>query len=102
MRPCLDRDPGACFYVVFEPWRVKGARLVPLFELRNRMEELDRNKQYIVYCHGGSRSAVAALILAQNQFEVLSLDGGIRSWPFETQSIYDRQIVMEGRETEAA
>lgn len=86
----------------FDDHHIPGARLVPLFELRNRMEELDRNKQYIVYCHGGSRSAVAALILAQNQFEVLSLDGGIRNWPFETQSIYDRQVVAQGKETEAA
>lgn len=87
----------------FDDHHIPGAKLIPLFELRNRMEELDKDKQYIVYCHGGSRSAVAALILAQNQFDILSLDGGIRNWPFETQSIYDKQIVVsEKKDTEAA
>ena len=32
-------------------------------------------------------SAVATLVLAQNQFDVVSLDGGIREWPFQTMSL---------------
>jgi len=51
------------------------------------MDELDRNKKYISYCHGGSRSAVATLVLTQNQFDVMSLDGDLRDWEFETESI---------------
>lgn len=86
----------------FDDHHIPGATLIPLFELRNRMEELDRNKKYIVYCHGGARSAVATLILAQNQFDVLSLEGGIRDWPFETTSIYEKQIVTKDGDEAAA
>ncbi len=70
----------------YDEGHMPGAILIPLFELRNRMDELDKSKSYVVYCHGGSRSAVATLVLAQNQFDVVSLDGGVRDWehPLET------------------
>jgi rhodanese-related sulfurtransferase len=51
-----------------------------------RMDELDKNQRYIVYFYAGGRSAVATLILNQNQFDVVSPEGGIRDWPFETTS----------------
>lgn len=70
----------------FDDHHIPDSILIPLHELRNRMQELDKNDKYIVYCHGGGRSAVATLLLAQNQFEVASLEGGIRDWPFETAS----------------
>jgi CRP-like cAMP-binding protein len=73
----------------FDDHHIPGAVLMPLYELRNRMDELDRNQRYIVYCHAGGRSAVATLILNQNQFDVVSLDGGIRDWPFETASVME-------------
>ncbi len=79
----------------FDEDHIPGTYLIPLFELRNRMAELDKSKKYIVYCHGGARSAVATLILAQNQLDVVSLEGGIRSWPFETQSIYEKEIIIK-------
>jgi rhodanese-related sulfurtransferase len=64
---------------------IPGAILMPLYELRNRMDELDNNQRYIVYCHAGGCSAFATLI--QNQFDVVSLEGGIGDWPFETTSV---------------
>ncbi len=73
----------------FDDHHIPGAILIPLYELRNRMDELDPDERYIVYCHAGGRSAVATLILAQNQFDVVSLEGGIRDWPFETVATED-------------
>lgn len=58
--------------------------LIPLNELRNRLDELNREDRYVIYCHSGNRSAVAALFLTENHFDVVSLEGGIRDWPFET------------------
>jgi len=57
------------------------------------MKELDPDERYIVYCHSGSRSAVAALKLSQNNFDVMTLEGGIRDWPFETGSLYSKEVV---------
>ncbi len=71
----------------YDEHHIPGAILMPLHEVRDRMAELNKDDKYIVYCHGGSRSAVATLILAQNQLEVMSLEGGIRDWPFETASV---------------
>ena len=63
--------------------RIVGAKLIPLNELVNRMNELSRKQPYIVYCHSGPRSAIAALILNEHRIETLALEGGIRDWPFE-------------------
>lgn len=84
----------------YDEHHIPDATLIPLYELRNRLDELDKSRKYIVYCHGGSRSAIATLVLTQNQFDVVSLEGGIRSWPFETTSVYEREIMA--REAEAA
>jgi rhodanese-related sulfurtransferase len=86
----------------FDEHHVPGAMLIPLHELRNRMQELDKSRKYIAYCHGGARSAIATLILTQNQFDVLSLEGGIRSWPFETCSLYEKEIVSKAPEAAGA
>jgi rhodanese-related sulfurtransferase len=67
----------------FEYGRIPGAQLIPLFELRNRVAELDPQQRYIIYCHSGSRSSVAALRLTQAGFDVQTLDGGFREWPYE-------------------
>lgn len=85
----------------FDENHIPGAKLIPLYELRNRMSELDKGKKYIAYCHGGARSAVATLILTQNHLDVVSLEGGIRSWPFETQSVYEKEIVTKQPEKSA-
>ncbi len=71
----------------FDDHHIPGALLMPLYELRNRINELDRQQRYIVYCHAGGRAAVATLILNQNQFDVVCLEGGIRDWPFETAAV---------------
>ncbi len=85
----------------YDEHHIPGATLIPLYELRNRLHELDKSKKYIAYCHGGARSAVATLIMKQHKFDVVSLEGGIRAWPFETQSIYDKEIVTKEPETAA-
>lgn len=67
----------------FEGGRIPGAQLIPLFELRKRVTELDQQQRYIIYCHSGGRSSVAALRLTQAGFDVQTLEGGFREWPYE-------------------
>ena len=47
----------------------------PLNELRERLDELDKNQAYIVSCHSGLRSYIAERILKQAGFTVQNLDG---------------------------
>ncbi|MBF0555988.1 MAG: rhodanese-like domain-containing protein, partial [Nitrospirae bacterium] len=42
----------------------------------------DANKQYVVYCRSGRRSAVAAFKLKQLNINAVSLKGGIKAWTY--------------------
>lgn len=58
-------------------YSIPGSYHIPLGKLRERMEELDREKLIIPYCAIGVRSYNAARILSQNGFEnVAVLAGG--------------------------
>lgn len=48
---------------------------IPLNQLRDRMNELDKNERYIVSCHSGLRSYIAERLLKQHGFDVKNLDG---------------------------
>ena len=48
---------------------------IPLDSLRDRLSELDPNKEYIISCHSGFRSYIGERILKQNGFKVKNLDG---------------------------
>ena len=61
-----------------EKERLTGSFYIPLEELNNRMEELDKSKRYAIYCAGGYRSMIAASLLKKNGFEhILNIEGGI-------------------------
>ncbi|MDT2726117.1 FAD-dependent oxidoreductase [Lactococcus formosensis] len=48
---------------------------IPLNDLRQNMDKLDKNKAYIVSCQSGLRSYTAERILKQEDFKVENLDG---------------------------
>jgi adenylyltransferase/sulfurtransferase len=84
----LDRGERPVLLDVREPFEwnivnlgVYGARMIPLKELPNRENELDRDQELIVYCRSGSRSANAARQLIARGFRnVANLKGGVRAW----------------------
>lgn len=49
---------------------------IPLNELRNRLDELPKNRQIWVHCQVGLRSYIAIRILLQNGFDARNLSGG--------------------------
>ena len=57
------------------------AKNIPLHELRLRMKELDKEKEYICYCGTGRRSSAASFLLVQNGFKVVVLVGGVQKIP---------------------
>ncbi|MCR5220305.1 MAG: FAD-dependent oxidoreductase [bacterium] len=62
-----------------EAYRVPGTTLLPLSELRERLNELDPTKRYIILCGMGVRAYVAQRILAQHGFRDLAVyPGGMR------------------------
>ncbi|MGD9806102.1 MAG: cyclic nucleotide-binding domain-containing protein [Hyphomicrobiaceae bacterium] len=67
----------------WELWRLPGARLMPLEQLRQRARGLDPARDYIVYCRTGRRSLAAAFVMRQMGLKTHVLDGGIAAWPYE-------------------
>ena len=66
---------------------IDGARLIPLGELPDRLNELDRERLTIVHCHSGQRSAQAVRLLREAGFaNVFNLEGGIARWSDEIDS----------------
>ena len=59
--------------------KLPGAINVPLAEVRNMFEVLDRSKEYVAYCQSGRRSAAAAFLFAQRGFKVWLLEGGLKA-----------------------
>lgn len=69
----------------YEEAHLPGARLVPLPQLSDRVDELPKDRPLIVYCAIGGRSEMAARFLASRGFsDVYNLSGGIKGWRGET------------------
>jgi len=61
--------------------RIPGSTLIPLPDLPNRLPELDPDREMVVHCKSGMRSAKAVALLQQQGFRKLkNLKGGILAW----------------------
>jgi len=64
--------------------RVAGALHIPMGDIPQRLDEIDRRQTIVVMCHSGARSLRVAAFLAANGFEaVYNLAGGISAWSRE-------------------
>ncbi len=59
-----------------------GGRLIPLGQLETRAFELDdvKDRDLVVYCASGGRSARGAQLLRERGFRASSLRGGMEAW----------------------
>ncbi|MEA4857801.1 rhodanese-like domain-containing protein [Solidesulfovibrio sp.] len=65
----------------YEEFHLPGARLMPLPDLPDHLEALDRDRPVVVYCRSGGRSAAAAKLLAGAGFpRVVNMLGGVMAW----------------------
>jgi NADPH-dependent 2,4-dienoyl-CoA reductase/sulfur reductase-like enzyme/peroxiredoxin family protein/rhodanese-related sulfurtransferase/TusA-related sulfurtransferase len=55
---------------------IPGAKNIPIDELRDRLDELSKEKDYIVFCKVGLRGYLGCRILTQNGFKCRNLSGG--------------------------
>lgn len=80
------RQGGALVLDVREPseWatgHIEGATLISLGELPNRLDELPRDRDIVVVCRSGNRSAQGRDILLAAGFpSVTSMAGGMTDW----------------------
>ena len=59
---------------------IPGAVNIPLEELRERLDEIPRDRQVVVHCQVGMRGYMAALILQQAGFHAANLGGGYKTY----------------------
>jgi len=96
LKRLLDSGHEVVVLDVREPEELQLACLpsvvhIPMGEIPGRLHELDPEKDIVVVCHHGIRSASVAQFLAQRDFErVANLDGGIDAWSLSVDPIVPR------------
>ena len=75
----------------FKGDKIKGAQNISVSspDFNSRIENLDKNKTYLVYCQHGPRGKEAAKTMKEKGFQhVYNLSGGIEEWKY-----YNKPVV---------
>ncbi len=64
----------------WEAGHIAGSLNIPLNHLRDRNDEIPKDRPVVVHCAGGYRSAIAVSLLEQSGHEVMDLVGGFQAW----------------------
>jgi NADPH-dependent 2,4-dienoyl-CoA reductase/sulfur reductase-like enzyme/rhodanese-related sulfurtransferase len=65
----------------YDAWHIPGAVLVPYTEVRERLDEIPRDRPVYTYCRSGFRSYLAYCVLRQNGYEDAKfLSGGMMTY----------------------
>jgi NADPH-dependent 2,4-dienoyl-CoA reductase/sulfur reductase-like enzyme/rhodanese-related sulfurtransferase len=64
----------------YDQGHIPGATLLPVDELRSRLNEIPHDRPVITYCQVGQRGYLATRILKHNGYDVRNLSGGYRTF----------------------
>lgn len=67
----------------FAQGHIKGAKNINFLDadFTNEIKRLDSNKEYLIYCRSGTRSAKAQKVMEANGVaKIYNLDGGYNAW----------------------
>ncbi|MCC9603270.1 FAD-dependent oxidoreductase [Stieleria sp. JC731] len=59
---------------------IPGAINIPIESLRDRLDEIPKDKMVFTYCQVGMRGYLATRVLMQNGFNVRNISGGYKTW----------------------
>ena len=76
----------------YEGGHIEGFRNIPVDELRDRLDEVERGKPVYVICQSGLRSYIACRILAGHGYEAYNFAGGFRFYDAVTN---DRRLTEQ-------
>lgn len=61
--------------------RIPGSKLIPMSELNSRWQEIPKDKDIVVYCRTGNRSAnLLGQLYGMGYSKLMNLEGGIVEW----------------------
>lgn len=89
LKKLIDEKADIQLIDVRETWENEmaniGGELIPMGEVVENVDKISKDKQVIVYCRSGRRSANVIVMLEQmHQFDNLyNLEGGILAWSDE-------------------
>lgn len=66
--------------VEWQAGRIAGAHHIPLDELRERLDEVPRDKTIVAVCRHGNRSEAAMRGLRTIGYNCENLEGGVTAW----------------------
>ncbi|MFZ9744572.1 MAG: rhodanese-like domain-containing protein [Aquiluna sp.] len=66
--------------VEYQAFHAPAAKLISLGVLSRRLKELPKEREILVVCNSGNRSAQAANLLAKEGFQVTNVKGGMVAW----------------------
>ena len=95
----LKKDKNNLFIDVrsedeYQSGHIEGAINIPLDELRNYLNEIDKNKMLCINCQSALRSYIACRILSQYGFKCKHLSGGYRIY---SNYMNDLKLIKEGK-----
>ncbi|AHZ48194.1 MAG: rhodanese-like domain-containing protein [Streptococcus sp.] len=64
----------------FETLHLEGAQNLPLSQLADTYDQLDKDLLYYVICKSGMRSARACQFLAEQGYDVINVQGGVTAF----------------------
>ena len=64
----------------FETLHLEGAQNLPLSQLTDTYDQLDKDLLYYVICKSGMRSARACQFLAEQGYDVINVQGGMTAF----------------------
>lgn len=67
----------------WEMGRIEGATHLPLADLAERTDEIDKERTVVLYCRGGNRSTMATEALVAEGYDAVKLSEGIVGWAEE-------------------
>lgn len=78
----------------YQSGHIDGTINIPLDELRNRLNEIDKNKTLYINCQSALRSYIACRILSQYGFKCKHLSGGYRIF---SNYMNDLKLIKDGK-----
>ena len=74
----------------FSRGHINGFKNIPVDELRERINEIEKGKPVYLICQSGLRSYIASRILEGNEYETYNFSGGFR---FYDAVVNDRALI---------
>ncbi|WP_099160057.1 rhodanese-like domain-containing protein [Virgibacillus ndiopensis] len=62
---------------------IEDAKHIPLREIPQTINDLDKDKHYVLVCRSGNRSMKAAAFMDEHGYKVTNMTGGMLNWDGE-------------------